>query len=112
MLLGLNLDSKCCIEKRLCGNAERDKFIIAFAGEVVTNRHSAYPGLETLQSLPTGARMKYEGEGVADQARDMTAATSQAASARANATAAQAQQRSNQVAGEAEGCILASQPIL
>lgn len=77
-------------------------------GEVVTNRHSAYPSSQTLSKLPSMGTAGQEGRNVPDQARDKTAATSEAAAAKTNATAAEAEQRSNQVAGEAQGKTVAT----
>ena len=69
----------------------------------MTNRHSAYPSSQTLSKLPSMGTAGQEGRNVPEQAREKTAATSNAAAARTNATAAGAEQKSNQVAAEAQG---------
>lgn len=69
----------------------------------MTNRHSAYPSSQTLQKLPTMEKPGQEKRDIPDEAREKTAATSEAATAKANATAAESQYRTNEVASGAQG---------
>lgn len=82
------------------------------AGAVVTNRHSAYPGAQTLQQpgnpgVTVAGAGQVGGESKADaiarEADARASAVTYEAEAETAATAAEAQQRTNAVAQEAAG---------